>query len=522
MITTEIHSGNLNFAQKFAVVLICPSGYIHSLALLEIAETINFALLNLGFDSILTDAHESPDRRNIILGGHLLNDVSEYFIPKDAIIYNFEQIDPSSPWLEANYLNLLKSHEVWDYSKINIKALKKLNVSNITHVPLGYVNQLKRIQLQSNPDIDVLFYGSLNDRRSKIINDLKSANLNVVSLFGVYGAERDELISRSKIVLNIHFYDSKVFEIARISYLLSNGVCVVSESGNDPIENEFKDSLILTDYENIVSTCISLVNDKNLRISIAETGQKYFCQIRQELFLKNALTNNKFHDQLPIRIICATKCSESDFINTYTGISLFAFSKTSEFDLRVFFENKKGLPEVYNIAIEEAINSPAILVFIHDDVLISDYFWTNRIINSLNHFDVIGVVGNTKRISKQPGWIMLDLEGNIAEKSLLSGSIGQGNAFPPNQFDYFGPAGLECKLMDGVFLAASSVLLIKHKLRFDPQFKFHFYDIDFCRSIEQAGLKMGTTDISLLHQSYGQLTDEWLDSYNLYLEKWGD
>ena len=322
------------------------------------------------------------------------------------------------------------------------------------------------------------------------------------------------------IVLNIHFYDSKVFEIARISYLLSNGVCVVSESGNDPIENEFKNSLSLTEYDNIVSTCISLVNDRNSRISIAEIGQKYFSQMRQESFLNNALKNNP--DQLPIRIICATKCSESDFSNTYTGVSLNSFSKISEFELRVFTENKKGLSEVYNIAIEEAINSPAILVFIHDDVLISDYFWSSRIINSLKYFDVVGVVGNTQRISKQPGWIMLDLEGNIAEKSLLSGSIGQGNSFPPNQLDYFGPAGLECKLMDGVFLAASSKTLLENKLRFDPQFKFHFYDIDFCRSVEQAGLKMGTTDISLLHQSYGQLTTEWLDSYKLYLEKWVD
>ena len=90
------------------MVLICPPGYIHSLALLEIAETINFALLNLGFDSILTDAHESLGRRNIILGGHLLNEASEYLVPEDAIIYNFEQIDLSSSWLETNYLNLLK------------------------------------------------------------------------------------------------------------------------------------------------------------------------------------------------------------------------------------------------------------------------------------------------------------------------------------------------------------------------------------------------------------------------------
>ena len=519
---SETYRENLNLAQKFAVVLICPVGYIHSLALLEIAETIHFALVNLGFDSILSDSFESPDRKNIILGGHLLKNAPHYVIPKDSVIYNFEQIDPSSSWLESNYLELLRSHEVWDYSQINIIALKKLNVSNLSYVPLGYVHQLSRIKLDKDPNIDVLFYGSLNDRRSKIIHDLKAANLNVVNVCGVYGAERDALISRSKIVLNMHFYETKVFEIARISYLLSNEVCVVSESGSDPIESEFKNALVLTEYDNIVSTCISLVNDRNTRNSIAQIGKNYFSQLHQEVFLNKVLINEKNPEVTPIRVVCATKSSIENFSNTYTGISLNSFCKTSKFELRIFAENTRGLSEVYNIAIDEAINDPAILIFMHDDVLISDFFWTTRITYSLNNFDVVGVVGNTKRITNQPGWIMLSLDGAIADKSLLSGSIGQGNSFPPNQLDYFGPSGRECKLMDGVFLAASSETLIKNKLRFDPKFKFHFYDMDFCRSTEKAGLKMGTADISLLHQSYGQLTSEWMESYQLYLEKWGD
>ena len=522
MNTPDTYGEYLNQAQKFAVVLICPAGYIHSLALLEIAETIHYALVNLGFDSILTDSYESPERKNIILGGHLLTNAPEYIIPKDAIIYNFEQIDPSSPWLESNYLELLKSHEVWDYSKQNINTFEKLGVTNLKHLPLGYVHQLNRIKTSDYQDIDVLFYGSLNGRRSKIIDALKAANLNVVNVFGVYGAERDALISRSKIVLNIHFYDSKIFEIARISYLLSNGVCVVSEIGNDPIELEFKNSLILTEYDDIVSTCVSLINDRKTRKSIAEIGRNYFRQLRQEVFLAKALLNTNSFKQIPIRIVCATKSTVENFANTYTGISLNAFCKTSKFELRIFAENTRGLSEVYNIAIDEAINDPAILIFMHDDVLISDFFWTKRITSSLNKFDVVGVVGNTKRIRNQPGWIMLNLDGAIADKSLLSGSIGQGDSFPPNQLDYFGPSGRECKLMDGVFLAASSETLIKNKLRFDPKFKFHFYDMDFCRSTEKAGLKMGTVDISLLHQSYGQLNSEWMESYKIYLEKWGD
>jgi hypothetical protein len=56
---------------------------------------------------------------------------------------------------------------------------------------------------------------------------------------------------------------------------------------------------------------------------------------------------------------------------------------------------------------------------------------------------------------------------------------------------------------------------------FDPRFKFHFYDLDFCRSCEQAGLRMGTWPIALMHGSAGSFaTPAWQCAYELYLAKW--
>ena len=53
--------------------------------------------------------------------------------------------------------------------------------------------------------------------------------INVKALFGVYGRERDKLIARSKIVLNMHHYSSQIFEIVRVFYLLTNRKAVVAE-----------------------------------------------------------------------------------------------------------------------------------------------------------------------------------------------------------------------------------------------------------------------------------------------------
>ena len=268
--------------EKFAVTLVCPEGYIHSFALLEIAETINFALLNLGHDCILSTNLSVPDRRQIVLGGHLLDENTVEIINSNAIIYNFEQIDPASPWLNITYLKLLRNNLVWDYSVNNIKILKALGVKNIKHLELGYVNQISRIKKTTPQEIDVLFYGSINTRREFILNELKEAGLNVVCLFGVYGSERDTFISRSKLIINIHFYDSKIFEIARISYLLANGICVLSESGHDPLEEYYTNALVFSPYERLVENCIFLVNNEEIREKYCNQGKAIIQSVSQE------------------------------------------------------------------------------------------------------------------------------------------------------------------------------------------------------------------------------------------------
>ena len=60
-------------------------------------------------------------------------------------------------------------------------------------------------------------------------------------------------------------------------------------------------------------------------------------------------------------------------------------------------------------------------------------------------------------------------------------------------------------------------------VRFDPQFKFHFYDLDFCRSCEKAGLSMGTWPIDIMHASGGVFrSDAWNEARELYFRKWGE
>jgi hypothetical protein len=225
----------------------------------------------------------------------------------------------------------------------------------------------------------------------------------------------------------------------------------------------------------------------------------------------------------PIRIVCATRCRQEDFLrDTALGRSLAAHRYTQAPELLLFAENSTGLPALYNAAIEQVASSPAILVFVHDDVSISDYFWMERVREALAQFDVVGLAGNMRRLPRQPAWAFATADMQWDAPEYLSGAVGHGKVFPCG-VSRFGPAGLECKLLDGLMLVADSARLNESGVRFDEQFDFHFYDMDFCRQAERKGLKMGTWPISVVHESPGAFnTPPWRAAYDRYLRKYGD
>lgn len=221
-----------------------------------------------------------------------------------------------------------------------------------------------------------------------------------------------------------------------------------------------------------------------------------------------------------IEIISATRLSESDFWKkSALGNSLRRLAHDLRLVPRIAFANRRGLPEVYNARIA-APDSQGLLVFVHDDVWIDDYFLADRVIEGLREYDVIGIAGNRRRVDRQPGWAFLDGRFTWDDKANLSGCVAHGK-HPFGQLSYFGPVPAECELLDGVFLAASKSSLTTNGVLFDPCFEFHFYDLDFCRSVRRNGLRLGTWPICLTHESGGAFgTPAWLEKYRLYLEKW--
>lgn len=224
---------------------------------------------------------------------------------------------------------------------------------------------------------------------------------------------------------------------------------------------------------------------------------------------------------LKFRFVCATRESAEQFhLRSATGRSLksypFSFS-----ELRLFPQNALGLPTVYNIAIRESAADPAVLIFIHDDVHLCDFFWPAHIIAGLSRFELVGVAGNTRRVPKQPAWSFLDDHFTWDSAPHLTGTVAHGTGFPPRSIQIYGPALRPVKLLDGVMLMAQSATLLQKQLLFDERFDFHFYDLDLCRQAELLGVSMGTCAISIIHESEGGFgSDRWREGYTRYLQKW--
>jgi hypothetical protein len=275
----------------FQVVLVQPEGYVHSAAFAEVIEAVVCGLRALGADVSQTVNQLVPGRQPIVFGANLLGPANVDALPPGTIIYNLEQIGESSSWCSPTYLHLLQSCQVWDYSARNIASLGRLGVTaKVTHVPVGYVPELTRITAAPVEDIDVLFYGSINERRNNVISQLRQAGLNVQAVFGVYGPSRDALIARSKVVLNMHYYETNIFELVRVSYLLANRKAVVAEyNPGTEIDPDIVDAVQLAPYEGLVSACAQLVTDSRSRKALSERGFSRMVARDERAYLAAAL-----------------------------------------------------------------------------------------------------------------------------------------------------------------------------------------------------------------------------------------
>lgn len=284
--------------QSWTVSVIRPTNYVHADAYLPVAETVYRGFLDLGIPCQWMENSISSGI-TVLFGGHLLNESAAKLVPWSTIVYNLEQYDPRqpSPWFQnPGYQYLLRSHMVWDFSRRNVEALlqSSFRPPRIQWVPLGYAEGGAPIlrQPEEDQDVDVLFYGSINQRRADCLDQLAKHGVKTKVLSGVYGSERDRWIARAKIVLNIHFYETAIFEWARVIPLLANGVPVVSEASDaNDIDSDLEQVVRFVAYDDLVEACLDLLGRPEERVRMSWAGKTYVLRLREAEILRTALSD---------------------------------------------------------------------------------------------------------------------------------------------------------------------------------------------------------------------------------------
>lgn len=222
----------------------------------------------------------------------------------------------------------------------------------------------------------------------------------------------------------------------------------------------------------------------------------------------------------PIHVVSATRMTQQAFWSEGAlGLSLRRLADPRLLPW-IAYENRTGLPEIYNQLLAPG-GPQGSVVFVHDDLWLDDPLFGDRIEAGLARFDVIGLAGNRRRVPRQPSWAFVDDSFRWDAPSNLSGSVGHGPASFGRQTRY-GATPAACELLDGVLLAADAQTLRERGCRFDPRFRFHFYDLDFCRTARALDLSLGTWAIGVTHQSGGAFgTPAWREGWRDYVAKWG-
>ena len=179
---------------------------------------------------------ESLNYENLFI---LLTPVLMKNYPRYSVIFQMEQF--SGQFVNKKYIEYMnKSIYVIDYSRTNVKYFienKLIQSNKIDFQQLNY--NINDIESPDNYDYDILFIGGItgSERRNRILKKLSEYceihNIRFYIINGdnqKFGKNKQEIIKKSKIVINIHYNSSNFqLETPRILELLSFNKIIISE-----------------------------------------------------------------------------------------------------------------------------------------------------------------------------------------------------------------------------------------------------------------------------------------------------
>lgn len=264
--------------QDFHICHILPAGrvFFGLNAYRDIADSVLWGIQALGHRATYAQNSIRHGAVNIVMGAQMLVPEQLDEVPANSVIYNFEQLArvPLEK-IRAVLHAVARRFRVWDYCDANLERWQALGCASPRYVKLGWAPVLERIAKPERQDIEVLMYAFPGVERLQAFQALCEAGIRTVFVCGLYGEDRDGLIARAKVVLNACFFTpSRIFEVARVTYLLANAKAVVSDLQADTIiEPDLRAAVVAATPQTLAQDCIALLEDDARRAALEEQGR---------------------------------------------------------------------------------------------------------------------------------------------------------------------------------------------------------------------------------------------------------
>lgn len=204
--------------------------------------------------------------------------------PRRTVLFNMEQLGSDAPWTRDGYAQALARWTVADYSASNVDWLRRHNgpAQRVQELPIVPGPSVAfAAPAPAEPEVDVLFFGTMNPRREQVIAQLREAGLTVEAVAGSFGWELTPAVLRARLVLHVHFYETRLFPVARIVQPVAQGVPIVCENSVcSPLADWSAGSgIVFADTDQLVEACRALLADPERRLRSAQQSWRFAQQL---------------------------------------------------------------------------------------------------------------------------------------------------------------------------------------------------------------------------------------------------
>lgn len=206
-------------------------------------------------------------------------------VPPGSIVTNFDN--------DTHLFNILtpaiiQTCTIWDYSQENLDLIRKNYPQADCHLfEMGYSPLLDHSLTyeESEKDIDVLLLGIETERRSNILNCLREDGYNVMTAYRKIGAERAELLRRTKIAVSIYGQDhTHCISASRFTPILCNNGFIITENCSNKEKNDrWSQYTVSVDYDQVYNTIVEYLGKPEKRKEMADRFYREFRQTRSKV-----------------------------------------------------------------------------------------------------------------------------------------------------------------------------------------------------------------------------------------------